>query len=361
MDQRDPRRITPPDGRPRGPAEVDIDLGVERPGPVRGFDRRFARLVSPPVTRPTDLRRVGLALAVTAAGAVFIGLLARSVVLYLHAHPTYQVSYDQIVLDPPPPAWYRGGARAFLENVWTPTREPRAYSVLDLDPNRLALLFQRYAWVRRVRKVETGHPNRVVVHLDYFEPVAEDAGTGTVIDRDGVILARDDIDPDAVGRLIRLKRFTPPDKPTPGEVWSRVDTPQGVARPDPEVVSAACLAGFLMRKLDTTSAGPSRRPAVRLWHYDRHGLYVEVEVPGGGWLMLLWEDPTYPPAVRKMTPEEKWVILNDWLAREPPPGKEGVVYLRLTEHGAALDPERDPRNRDVPRTGLNSRERTRPR
>jgi hypothetical protein len=342
MDQREPRRNSPAAGRPRAPIELEGDARNPQTPPPRRF------------TRPVP-RRSALALAVVLGAVVVTSLAVNWGVEYLHAQRAYQLSYREIVLDPPPPPWFRGGFEAFLDHVWAPTREPRSFSQLDVEPGRLTVLFRRYAWVREVLRVEKGYPNRVVVRLVYREPVAEDRRTATLIDRDGVILTRDDVDREAVGPLIALYGFAPPEEPRPGLFWGRIDPRHGVCLPDEGVVAAARLSAFLKERLGGLSGllPPAHRVVVHpRAKGGRQGLYVEITVTGGDSLMVFWDDPDAGAAVRKLSPEAKWALLRDWVRGHPPGGAGEWVYLVFTQQGLAPDP--DPEKPAPPPTSLSA-------
>ena len=71
--------------------------------------------------RQLDLPRVLLAFCLGVAGLTLIGYLGtqalRSMVHWLHQQPQYQVRFLDIRLQNEPPAWFRGGAQAFLRQV----------------------------------------------------------------------------------------------------------------------------------------------------------------------------------------------------------------------------------------------------
>src|SRR5438270_894476 len=90
------------------------------------------------------LARTRLVLALLAV-LVTLGLLGsagahavRAMVAWLHEQPPYQLDFREIRLDPPPPAWYRGGTEAFLNRVRDGAGRPGTLAVLDLDLDGLA-------------------------------------------------------------------------------------------------------------------------------------------------------------------------------------------------------------------------------
>ena len=236
MDQREPPGITSPEGQP---------------------PRRFPRLMPPPIDRRLAPRRLVLAgfaalcaLALIGFGVVRLGLLAKR---YVDSGPAYRLSYREITLDPAPPPWFRGGSGAFLEQALGASGEFRTFSALDFDPDQLRLFFRRNPWVEKESGVHTVHPNRVTVRLTYREPVAverlEDETERTVIDRDGVILTREDIEPAFLEKLVRIYKFDPPVDPKPGQTWNRIDPKPGMPVRNERVLTAARLAAFFREQL----------------------------------------------------------------------------------------------------------------
>jgi len=92
---------------------------------------------------------------------------------WLHARPEFAVDFDQITLDPPPPAWLKGGAPALLARVRRESALPERVPALELDLGRLeSALKLGSPWVERVEKVWRPGGKRLAVRLIYREPVA---------------------------------------------------------------------------------------------------------------------------------------------------------------------------------------------
>src|SRR4051812_14433288 len=216
--------------------------------------RRFSRFVPPPSVRKLALPRVVLAALAVSGVVVMLALLgtfaARSLPEYLHHQPVYQFRFQDIVLDPPPPPWYRGGSAAFLARLRDANRQPAEQSVLDLDLERLGDVFRLDPWVAKVSRVERAHPNRVVVHLVYRQPVAcvslrEDSRV-IILDAEGVVLSQKEIDPHVRKALIQVSGAKlPPAQAIPGKTWKRAGATNEDFEVDDVVVRAAALAGFL--------------------------------------------------------------------------------------------------------------------
>src|SRR4051812_31740807 len=97
--------------------------------------RRFARFVPAPNVRRLALSRIGLAIG---ASAGILGLVVlvmsqgiHSAAGWLHRQPLYAL--ESITLDPPPPAWFRGGEGRFVARVGLGEARAQTGSVLDLD------------------------------------------------------------------------------------------------------------------------------------------------------------------------------------------------------------------------------------
>ena len=337
MDQREPPRNPNAEGRLRDPD------GPEDPPP--GLRRTFPRLVRVESVRrvaPQRLAALVVALSLAAAGVV---LSAQFIIRYEHAQPSHQVSYLDIRLDPPPPAWYRGGAPAFLEHVWASSVEPKTFSALDVDLDELTVRFRRYPWVKKVDRVGiVGYPNGVVARIDYREPVAVSGAVGPsefFVDAEGVVLPADDVDRKALGPVVTLHGLTPPLDPKAGEVWSRWDERTRAARPDAVAIAAAGLAGFLKPRL------PALASALPGWRYAHvmpalgdsanvREFYLQITC-GETW-MLAWDKSSDPEAA-SLTFEDRWAMLLDWARRTTPGRAETVVYLVFTRQGVAPDPD----------------------
>lgn len=346
MDQRDSTRITPAGGRPGGPLDDDGDLGLDDdPGNPR--PRRFPRLIGEPAARSHPPYRLAILLSAIVLAVVLLAAAGtravRRLISHVHAHPTYQLSYRDITLEPAPPRWFRGGSPAFLERVWDGAKEPHEFSSLDVDPTRLGLLFRRCAWVHKVLRVEVGHPRRVVVRLEYRTPVGVSAaadGSETWVDGEGVLLPPDDIDREAVAPVIGLHGFPAPAEPHFGEAWNQADARGGGTRPDPRVAEAAALAGFLKERIAELGTRLPRRPSAVVQLHGERGLILQIT-----WgdtladsLLIYWgNDPLADPAVRELTNAQKWEQLRDWVDRSPRSAGGRSLHLWFSRQGIALD------------------------
>jgi hypothetical protein len=311
----------------------------------------------PPASRHLAPGATGLRIAAAAVVAVVVIAavvsLARWGVRYVHALPAYRLSFAEITLVPEPPPWYRGGKAAFLAHVAERAgASPQEFSALDVDLARLRRIFSLYPWVKKVLRVERAGPNGVVVRLEYREPVGveylSDTAWGVVVDGDGVILPRDDLDHEAYGPLVKIRGtesagplvclsgFSSPDEPRAGEFWSRRDPTTGVVVPDARVRSAARLAALVragMRGSQPLDPAP-RYTVVHPW--PGRGLYLQI----GRNVMCRWDEPTPLPAEPADRPDaSRWEQVREWVRSHPPRETDGTIYLAFTRQGLVRVPD----------------------
>ncbi|WP_406700781.1 FtsQ-type POTRA domain-containing protein [Singulisphaera sp. Ch08] len=308
MEHREPPRIATAD-EPSHEAESD---------PVRS--RRFARFVTPPSVRRLSRPRIVLAI-LACLGLLYVLSLAgihglRSLRTFVHKQDEYQLSFSEVVLDPPPPDWYKGGSKHFLERVRKESGEPDRFSLLDLDTEKLRLAFRRDGWVRKA--VVTRHnPNRVVVHLVYREPVAlveVDHSKNELIDQDAVILNQDDVNLNAAPtvQLARNKPRLPPFDRQVGEAWKRASGTNKLPAVDESVQAGAKLASFLssMQRDELLKRSPNLFNAVvvesatKLW------------VQSGVNLLVFWGMPPNEELPGELPAAEKWRVLSRWIKQD---------------------------------------------
>ena len=352
MDQREPPRMTPANRRAGEPDDLEGEVGVDMDDSDSDSDsdgdrprlRRFPHLVTSPAVRQLTPHRLLLGVLGTIAALAVLGVLGSHVVRravgYVHAHPSYQLSYRDVVLDPPPPPWFRGSTPAFLDHVWRSPAEPRTFSSLDLDTDHLTLLFQWCPWVKAVSRVEVAYPKRVVVGLKYREPVAESDVLEAWVDRDGVLLPPDDIDREAVAPRIGLHGFPPPSALRYGEKWGRGNPEKGGFEPEPRVVEAAALAGFLKSRLNELDGHMPRKPSAVVQLRGERGLIVQItsgdSLPDS--LLIYWgNDPEADLFVHDFEDSQKWAMLCDWVSRTTLFTEGKPVRLKFTRRGVVLD------------------------
>lgn len=324
----------------------------DSPGTASDVARRFGRFVvaPPPGSEPgagagagkrLALARIGLAglagLIALAVLAAVLGLARRSVLDWLAGQPEYQRPFREIVLDPPPPAWFRGGAPVFLDRVRDLGGYPETVSVLGLDLEKLARDFKNYCWVDKVARIERSYPNRLVVRLEYHHPVAEarcKEEANRLLSKDGVILPKQDTTLEAPGRLLWILGLDPPFQPKAGVQWKSLFSTSGKERVDPKVLAATRLADFL--RMAGEREGPrsdgARIVAILFDSNDEHTLFVQ----NAEMTMILWGDA--PGAERPDEPaaEAKWTMLRDSVKAQPKLAVKHPDYLMFTKNGLAV-------------------------
>ncbi len=245
MEQREPPRIFNAEARGREPNADGVDPPF----------RRFPHFNPPHHVR--RLRPHGIAIFAIAALVVLVVVsyvvswARQTGVTYVAVQPLYQLRFEDISLNPDPPAWYRGGRGEFLERVRLEGSLPATISTADVVLKPVHTALRRNAWVADVGQIRN-LTNKIVVPLTYRNPVAlakfgkED---GPAVDAGGVLLDSNDIDVAAAAPLIYLWDFPRPIDPHFGLPWAWVNPRHNEPEPDPQVVSAARLAAFLRERL----------------------------------------------------------------------------------------------------------------
>lgn len=152
----------------------------------------------------------------------------------LHSQPEYQLSFDQIQLEPQLPADLPAG---FLQQVRERAQLESSLSVLDPElPRILAEAFAQHPWIAQVVSVRNLYPATVSVEVVYRRPVAMiSVDTGYyAVDARGVLLPPADFDSSALQRYVPVRG-----------VRTRPRGPAGTEWGDPVVTGAATLAEFL--------------------------------------------------------------------------------------------------------------------
>jgi len=317
----------------------------ETPGMATDAPRRFAHFAGAPRVRQLVLARLilaGIAAVLTIAALVVLPGRATN---WLERQPGYMLPARKIKLEPPPPAWYRGGAEMFLDRARNRDTSRETISVLGLDLKELQLDFQHYCWVEKVR-VERSSPNRLVVHLEYREPMAiarckvvpgrEKVEPDRVIDKHGVILPMEDIDEETVRGLIMVVALDPAFNPRFGCVWKSGDSSNGQEQDDGRVVTAAKLADFLKTAQGRERTRPPALQLVAIHPTDAHTLFVQ----NGPSTMFLWGEAPGAEYPGQLTAEEKWSMLRDWVEAHPEHPDIWPSYLMFTRSGVVTYPSK---------------------
>lgn len=340
MEHREPPRI----GRSEGPTR-DATEPAGAP--------RFARLVPPPHARRLVLSRLGLALLVGAL-ALFAGSrLVEFLRSWVDRQPTYRLDFDQVVLDPPPPNWLRGGKDAFLRRIPIDPSKNHQTSVLDIELDGLLKRVTLNCWVKNVVSIRRSYPNRLEIRLEYRIPVmrvSPAGGPDVAVDAEGNVLPMEDLDPRALGPLPRLLGIEkPPPEGNLGKVWKARDEKSGLEIDENRVVKAAKLAQFL-KSVRAGKDLPSPLPLNNEIsvnpdeHVPRENLWLGV----GGLKneTSFWVHWSYIPESEidlKVSAEEKWRRLVDWVKQGELAEMKGR-YLIFTESGIVKRQQKPPRS-----------------
>jgi hypothetical protein len=307
---------------PRTPATDGRLDGVIEGAASRPRSRRFEFVRS---ERHLDLTRVGLVGGALHVSLSILGYLSSKGILgairWLHRQPQYQVRFQDIELENPPPPWLRGGAEGLLRQVREASRESEVLQVLDLGENQLARDFLESPWIEEVKRV-VKPPHAIKVRLVYRNPVAiltYARGEETILDRAGAILPQEDIEMSKLGPLplIRILAggLVPSTENRPGKTWrSAVAGPAGM-KVERAVVDAARLAGFLLEPGRASEAAAV--PALRILSIiatnegkpDERGLFVQNAEDA----IILWGNAPDTENSGEITSEEKWDILRKWV------------------------------------------------
>lgn len=150
--------------------------------------------------------------------------------------PDYLVGPEQVEIRPLPP-WIHHDIRA---DVFRDASLDGPVSILDDSlADRLASAFALHPWVAKVRRVSKRHPARVVVELDYRQPVLMVAsGAGLIpVDSYGTVLPAGDFSAVEAAGYPRLVGVDTPPLGTVGQPWG-----------DARVAGAAIIAYYLTAK-----------------------------------------------------------------------------------------------------------------
>lgn len=328
MEHRQPPRMPPEE--PRLASRAGGLAAGSQPGPLA--------LPSPaPSSAPRrpafPRRRLLLATAIIGGGtlAAYAAHRARSALDgWLSDDPQYQIPFHSIVVDPPPPDWYRGGAPAFLDDVKRRSGMPDPVPLLKLKPGELTNAFQQSPWTEAVR-IEYP-PRGALAHVQFREPVAvvlTQDKTSFLVDGDAVILPSGDLNCkldefELRQKLIRIEGqgLASPARALPGLIWELRPGVEDTAPGNRRILGAARLARFLRRKMN--EADQLHTPTLHVTHInpmdslprkDRalfpkkdRGLFIYLN----GSICIQWGHAPGDKDEGHPTAEEKWGILLDW-------------------------------------------------
>ncbi len=324
----------------REPPRISMSEGLPRDATDSANARRFSRFVTPTHVRKLAPSRIGLAVVAGVSVlilVIIVGLrLAQSSVAWLHRQAPYQINAESIDFDPPIPTWYRGGKTAFLEHAKIGLDQGRGHSALDVDLPRLSKDLSLNYWVKGVIALGIKHPNRLHIHLQIRTPVAIAKlpdGTSLVIDEEGVLLPREEIDFEQAGPLVQLLQFgdAPKDR-QPGLRWKREAGENELAKADDRIVAAAKLAAFIKRAQSGANER-SRKPRFELVAPKTkvHGLVAGTSDS----LWVSWGDAPGDEASGQPSAETKWGWVLDWIKQHGPADIRPKEYLKFSKSGAS--------------------------
>ena len=283
------------------------------------------------ISRRARAAVVGLAALTLVAG---VGWALVRAVDWLGRQPGYTLAFRDIELDPPPPPWIRPGRLGLLEQVRRLGGFPETVSLLDLDGGRppldptspgespapagavsdlgrLRLDFQRCPWVRRVGRIERPF-RRLIVHLDYREPVAriDLEATTILLDGDGVVLPEAEVIPTGPP-LIPILGLGAPLEARHGQA---LKAPDGAAGDGSTHLPAAAAALAAAARRRTQGPSPLSFPVRSVVLSRAAGRRILWLVIGDG-VRVHWGPVLEPGSIAELPDQAKWALLEDWARR----------------------------------------------
>jgi len=241
---------------------------------------------------------------VLAVAVLTLWRLGREAVSWLADQPEYQARFSEIVLENPPPNWFKGGSPAFLERVRHLAGWSESISMIETTPIRV-----RLAYRRPVAYVQLGN------------------GEQWLIDREATILPLEDVDDDHLGPLIKIvgRGLKPPADPVPGVVWKQ-GVP-GAASPDRAILAAASTAAFL---LDAQSGSSTPRiESIITSDFESRGLFLRTDRGVFVW----WRSPPRQEENTEPTADQKWAMLTAWVNSKADPSVPDRDYIAFSRKG----------------------------
>jgi len=306
--------------------------------------RRFGRFVTPTHVRRLAPSRIGLAAFAAVSVltlAVILGMrFLQSSTDWLHRQPLYQLNAESIEFDPPLPHWYRGGKNTFLERARIGLGPGENRSALDIDLQKLGKELSLNCWSKGDVRVQTKYPNLLSIHLNFRIPIAVaklNDGTEIVIDEEGVLLPRAEIDfakinSEPAGPLIQLVDFGEgPRDLQPGLYWKRAGGENDLAETDGRIVAAAKLAAFIKEaqaqggeltgKQQFVFVSPKKQGTHELAMGNEHGLWVA------------WDEPPGHESAGQPDAKTKWQLVVSWIKQHGPKNIRPLSYLHFSKTG----------------------------
>lgn len=321
--RRDPDARSGASDPPDGPS-----LPSARRGPLARF-------------RVSPGRVAAAAIALALAGWAAWVLMDRSR-RWVHSRSEYQVSFNAIALDPPPPPQVQGGSGTILSRVRERANLDGPIRMLDQDLGELGRLFAKYSpWVAGVDRVRREYPGRITVRLAYRVPVARldldsDGERFVGLSVDGIVLPGEEITLDAASELVRIARSHADWDVRPGRFLS----PDERGQVAPEVASALRLARFLRGRAP-------RDGQIIAIHVDRGVGQLYARTRRGEW--VAWRNGPGDEAEGEPKAEDKLDRLILWEDTNPATKLGPSEFLRFTRDSIEVkeagqrEDRRDPR------------------
>lgn len=217
----------------------------------------------------------------------------------LFAAPDYRVTARNIEITPLP-SWIHCDVR---DEAFSSAEPSGSLSLQDDNlTEKIAAAFSLHPWVARVHKVTKRHPARVVVDLEYREPVLMvDTTAGLLpVDVNGVLLPAGDFSPVEKSRFPRLVGIDTAPVGTAGERWG-----------DPRVMGAARVVaaiGLNWQELKLDRIAPSTKPVS-----NAPDDYVYILLTRGG-TQIFWGRAPGGTIPGELSPRDKLARLRQYYA-----------------------------------------------
>ncbi len=274
--------------------------------------------------------------------ALLLGLLvvggsnvSRYVIGWLHGQESYKLAFRDIEIDPAPPKWIKSGRVGLLEEARLGGGHLPKVSMAELDLDDLIKDFKRLPWISGAVRATKSYPNKVVISLQYREPVARIRieNSSYFVDADSVVLPENDIDVEKAGWLLDIRAQPPHETPKDGITWPGDMAPPKGDPKDPKVTAqtrvalGAKIAGFLKRK-SAEFDGESRPPYLPLRILADQPSLLFVQLGNGTY--VLWTPLNNDSAIDEAVNERKWNWLLEQAKREGGLALKSPQYLDLS-------------------------------
>jgi hypothetical protein len=263
----------------------------------------------------------------------------RSLANWQQAQLRHQLPFSKIELDPPAPPWILGGSQALLERVRDSAGCGPNVEVLSEDLSKLRDAFAGHSpWVQRVRRIERRYPNRLIVRVDYREPVARlgtERSRSLYLDAEGIVLPAAEIDDSAAGALIALSLVSLPVVDIRAGQAMTVSPGTGAAATNAPIKSAARLAAFLRNQISGRGKNP---PPFKIDAIYVDARSISLAVVARPVAMILWETSGRRSNMAPLGDDEKWARLLAWADAHDISKITGDEWLEIGKAGVLVRP-----------------------